>query len=77
MEARYLGDSNRLAAIGDVVMVQGNVRGIVIGVDGTFVKVLAIGTNVNTGDTFVIKPTFIHDYSARDCHYMERQMLNL
>ena len=35
----------RVAGIGDVVMAPGNLRGIVIGVNGTFVTVLAIGTS--------------------------------
>ena len=76
MVAIYAGEKAITAQIGDVVMVPGNVRGIVIGLEGTFVKVLAIGTGKETGDTFVLKPTFIHDFPVSDCSYMAKQTLN-
>jgi hypothetical protein len=47
-------DQQRKAAVGDVVMSTGDVRAIVIGVQGTFVKILAIGTSKETGDTIVL-----------------------
>ncbi len=77
MDAVYMGDKSIVAKIGDVVMVPGNVRGIVIGIKGTFVTVLAIGTCKETGDTFVLQPPFVHDFPASECHYMEKQLLNL
>jgi hypothetical protein len=40
------------------------VGGIVIGMNGTFVKVLAIGTSKETGDTFVLPQRFVYDYPA-------------
>ena len=51
MEPLYMGDRHIKARIGDVVIGPGDVRGIVIGMNGTFVKVLAIGTSKETGDT--------------------------
>ena len=71
----YMG-TNIEPRIGDVVMV-GSMRGIVIEVEGSFVKVLGIGTNVNTGETFVLPQRFVHDYAASDCHYLEKQTLSL
>jgi gentisate 1,2-dioxygenase len=52
-------------------------RGIVIAMDGTFVKVLGIGTSMETGDTFVLPQRYVHDYPAAECHYMEKQTLSL
>jgi hypothetical protein len=46
-------DGKTEARIGDVVMLNA-VRGIVIGMDGTFVNVLLIGTKKDTGETFVL-----------------------
>lgn len=76
MEATYMGEKAIAAGIGDVVMAPGNVRGIVIAVDGPSVKFLGIGTSKVTGDTFVLSPRYIHDYPASECHNMEKQMLN-
>ena len=77
MEAVYMvGHDNheRVAAIGDVVMAPGNLRGIVIGVKATFVTVLAIApTNKETGETFVLAPRYVHDFPASDCYYLETQ----
>jgi hypothetical protein len=70
-------DGKREAAIGDVVMIQGNVRCIVIGINGAFVKVLGIGTKMDTGVTFVLTPRYIHDHPASVCHYLEKQTLTL
>lgn len=64
------------ARIGDVVMV-GSMRGIVIGIEGSFVKILGIGTNVDTGETFVLPQRFVEDYPASQCHYLEKQTLSL
>lgn len=64
VEATYSSDKLKVAAIGDVVMAPGNVRGIVIGMQGTFIRVLAIGTKKDTGETFVLTPRFIHDFPA-------------
>jgi len=72
-----MGDKKIKARIGDVVMALGDMRGIVIEIKGTFVKVLGIGTSRETGDTFVLPQRFVHDYPASECHYMEKQTLNL
>jgi hypothetical protein len=72
-----MGDKNIKPRVGDVVMAPGNMRGIVIGVSETFVKVLGIGTSLETGDTFVLPQRFVHDYPASQCMYMEKQTLNL
>lgn len=77
MEATYIGEKPIAARVGDVVMAPGNIRGIVIAVNGTFVKVLGIGTSKVTGDTFVLPQRYVHDYLASQCHYMEKQTLNL
>jgi hypothetical protein len=75
--ATYMGEKAIAASVGDVVMAPGDVRGIVIAVYGVAVKILGIGTSIKTGDTFVLKPPYIHDYSASQCHYMEKQILNV
>ena len=72
-----MGDEGREAQIGDVVMAPGNVRGIVIGVQEAFVKVLAIATKIDTGETFVLTPRFIHDFPVSDCSYLKKQTLTL
>lgn len=77
MDAIYMGEKQRVARVGNVVMVPGNVRGIVIEVKGTFVKFLGIGTKKDTGDTFVLQSPFVHDFTASECSYMEKQLLNL
>jgi|GEM_PF-2594763 len=80
MKAIYMhtpDEEERVASVGDVVMIPGDVRGIVIAVNGTFIKVLAIGTSTETGDTFVLTPRYIHDFPASDCGYLEKQTLNL
>ena len=75
MEPLYMGDRHIKARIGDVVIGPGDVRGIVIGMNGTFVKLLAIGTSKETGDTVVLR--YVHDYPASQCTYLEKQTLNL
>ena len=64
------------AEIGDVIMAPGTIRGIVIGIKGTFVTLLAIGTSRETGATTVLTPRYIHDFPAHDCMYMPPQRLN-
>ena len=75
MKAIYM-DGKHEARIGDVVSVN-TMRGIVIGVDGTFVSVLGIGTSKETGDTFVLPQRYIERLPASSCHYLEKQLLNL
>lgn len=77
MEGTYMGDKAIAPRIGDVVMSPGDVRGIVIGVKELFVTVLGIATSKETGDTFVLPQRYIHDFPASECHYMEKQLLNL
>ena len=74
--ATYMNDNIR-AAIGDVVLTRGDVRGIVIAVKDSFITVLGIGTDPKTDRTFVLTPRFIHDCPASECHYMKNQNLNL
>ena len=76
MEAIYMGKEPIVARIGDVVVVPNNMRGIVIAVDGTFVRVLGIVTSKVTGDTTVLEPRLIHDCPASQCTYLEKQTLN-
>lgn len=78
MDAIYSGDKQIKARIGDVVMLNhGNLRGIVIAIDGTFVDVLGIGTNKETGETFVLPQRHIEHLPASLCHYLEKQTLTL
>jgi hypothetical protein len=77
VEATYMGDNQIVPRVGDVVMSPGNVRGIVIALKGPFVTVLGIGTSTETGDTFVLPQRYVHDFPAGECHYMEKQLLNL
>jgi hypothetical protein len=77
MEPVYANrDRKIVAGIGDVVMAPGNLRGIVIGISGTFIKVIVIASKKETGDTVVLTPRFISEFSARDCLYLEKQTLN-
>lgn len=75
-QLRYSDEEKTVVQIGDVVMAPGGIRGIVIGVNGGFVKVLAIGTSKVTGDTFVLSPRFVHDFPVGECVYMKKQTLN-
>jgi hypothetical protein len=75
MDETY-SDNKTKPRIGDVVMGPGTIRGIVIEVKDTFVKVLAIATRKETGDTFVLPQRFVHDVPVADCMYMEPQRLN-
>lgn len=77
MDATYMGEKPITARIGDVVMTPGTMRGIVIAMKGPFVTVLGIGTNKETGDTFVLPQRYIHDFPADQCMYLEKQLLNL
>jgi len=75
MKAIYK-DGKQEARIGDVVSVN-LMRGIVISVDGTFVSVLGIGTDKETGETFVLPQRHIETLPSTECHYMEKQVLTL
>jgi len=72
----YSDEEKTVVRIGDVVMAPGGMRGIVIGINGGFVKVLGIGTSKETGDTFILPERFVHDFPASDCMYMKKQTLN-
>jgi hypothetical protein len=77
MEAIYSNkDRTILAAVGDIVMVPGSQRGIVIDIRGTFVKAIVIAAVKETGETVALKPRYISEFSARDCTYLENQTLN-
>jgi hypothetical protein len=75
MDAVYMGPENQKASIGDVVMTTGDVRAIVIGVKGSFVKILGIATKMDTGVTFVLNPRLIQELPASECRYLEKQTL--
>ena len=77
METFY-SDGKTKPRVGDVVMAPGNMRGIVIAlVDASLVKVLGIGTIIETGETFVLPQRYVQDYPANVCRYLERQTLSL
>lgn len=73
----YDNKEKTLVRIGDVVMVPGNIRAIVIGIEGTLVKILGIGTSKVTGETFVLQQRYVHDFPVSECYYMEKQTLSL
>ena len=77
MEAAYSNDPKVIARIGDVVMGPGNVRAIVIAIDGPFVTILGIGTSKDTGETFVLPTRWTDRCPADRCHYLEKQTLSL
>lgn len=62
-----------VAKIGHVVMAPGHVRAIVIGVDGTFLKVHGFGTHKDTGDIVILN--WIHALPASECVLLEDQSL--
>jgi hypothetical protein len=72
-----MNEKPTVARVGDVVMAPGDMRGIVIATNGTFVTVLGIGASKETGDTFVLPQRYVHDFPASVCYYMEKQILNL
>jgi len=72
----YSNEEKTAVQIGDVVMVPGNVRGIVIGIKGPKITILGIGTSKETGDTFVLPQRYIHDFPVGECMYMKKQVLN-
>jgi hypothetical protein len=74
MKPTYM-DGKTEARIGDVVRVN-TMRGIVIAVNGTTVKVLGIGTDRTSGDTFVLPQRHVEELPASGCHYLEKQVLN-
>jgi hypothetical protein len=77
VEAAYSNDPKVVARVGDVVIAPGNVRAIVIAIEGTFVTVLGIGTRIETGETFVLPTRWTHNCPADLCHYMDKQTLSL
>jgi len=68
MRALYV-DGQQEARIGDIVSVN-NMRGIVISVDETFVRILAIGTSKKTGETFVLPQRYTQAFPASMCLYV-------
>ncbi len=76
MDAIYM-DGKTKARIGDVVMTRGQMRGITIAVEETFVRVLGTGTDVNTGVTIVLPTRYVEHCPASECHYLEKQTLSL
>ncbi len=77
LEAAYSNDPKVIARIGDVVMGPGDVRAIVIAIDGTFVTILGIGTSKDTGETFVLSSRWTDKCPADRCYYLEKQTLSL
>jgi hypothetical protein len=82
--AVYGDESKTEAKIGDMVMMPGSVRGIVSAIEGTFVTVIGIGTDLQTGATFVLPgpaagrdARFIKSVPASDCVLLEKQLFNL
>ena len=69
MEATYL-DGKRAAEVGDVVMVGGNQRSVVVDVTGTFVSIIPFGLSKETGKAEVLPPA--DDCPTRKCSYVEK-----
>jgi len=76
VEAIYMGEKSREASVGDFVMTEGNVRAIVIAVNGISVKIVGVKIDKTTGDSIILNPLYIHDLPASQCHYSEKQALN-
>ena len=80
-KAMYAGDKLIEARVGDVVEGPRCMRAIVIGVNGTFVKLLGIETN-EIGNTVVASDPsnksrrWIQDSPAGECRYLEKQTFN-
>jgi hypothetical protein len=73
----YHNEKKTVVQIGDVVMVPGNIRAIVIGSEGISVKILGIGTSIQTGETFVLRPPYVRELPVSECLYLEKQTLSL
>jgi hypothetical protein len=73
----YGNSEKRVPQIGDVVMVPGNIRSIVIGISEPSVKIFRIGTSAETGEPPVLQPPYVHDVHASECVYMKKQTLSL
>ena len=67
MEPLYMNGKG-VAKVGDVVMSPGHVRGVVIAIDGTFVKVRGIATHKETGEKIILD--YVHDLPASECVFL-------
>jgi hypothetical protein len=62
------------AKLGHVVMTQGNIRAIVIGIVGTFVKVHGFGTHKESGEIVVLN--WVNELPASQCVLLDDQTLS-
>ncbi len=60
-----------VAKIGHVVMTPGHVRAVVIGIQGTSVKVHGFGTHKETGEIVILN--WVHELPASECVLLENQ----
>ena len=65
----YYMNEKGIAKLGDVVSGPGNVRGRIVAIRGTFVKVVGIGEDPETGET-VVRP-WVTDCPASECVLQE------
>ena len=66
MEPLYMNDRG-IAKVGNIVMMPGYVRGVVIAVKGTFVRIRAFGYK-DTGEKVWLN--FVHDFPASQCVFL-------
>jgi hypothetical protein len=64
-----------VAKVGDLVMGPGNVRALVLKIEGTFVKIIGIGVKRETGEVTVLQ--WVTDCPASECVLLESQTLTL
>jgi hypothetical protein len=73
LEPTYMNGKG-VAQVGHVVMTPGNVRAVVIGIEGTFVQVHGFGTHKETGDIVVLN--WVHNLPASECVLLDDQTLS-
>jgi hypothetical protein len=72
LEPSYMNGKG-IAKKGHIVMTPGYVRALVVGINGTFLKVHGFATHVETGELVILE--WVHDLPASDCVLLEDQAL--
>jgi hypothetical protein len=73
LEPSYMNGKG-VAKIGHIVMTPGNVRALVTGIDGTFLRVHGFGTHKETGELVIL--AWVYDLPAGECILLEDQALS-
>jgi len=74
LEPTYMNGKG-VVQIGNVVTTPDNVRAVVIGTDGSFVRVHGFGTHRETGDIVVLN--WVHDLPASECVLLDPYAVKL